>query len=95
MEQALSLILGVICGFLSSTHLSFVYLLKKQKLGLNHLFMWLLITIVSIIVAIIGLIYHISNNITLIFPIIALIGVILLAIALIILIHKSFKKSIK
>lgn len=91
MEQALSLILTIISFLLAMGHICFVVLLKQQKLKLHDFCIWIAITIISIFIAIIQLVYQVTFNVIPIFPIMGIIGLTLLCIALLILIRK-FKK---
>lgn len=91
MEQFL---LGIISLLVAFTHILFVVLLRNKKLKLRGLFTWLSITIVSVFIVIIQLVYQVSKNMIPIFPIMGLMGLILLAITLGLLIckYKKIKK---
>ena len=88
MNQTLSLILIIIAFLSAFAHLLGVVLLKAKKLKLRDLYLWLYVTIFSVLIAIILLVYQITINEIPIFPIMAIIGLILLSIALIKLIRK-------
>ena len=82
MNQTLSLFLTIISYLLAFAHLLGVVLLKAKKLKLRDLSLWLYVTIFSVLIAIIQLVYQITINVVPVFPIIAIIGLILLSIAL-------------
>ena len=90
MKKTLSLFLTIISFLLAFAHLIGVVLLKAKKLKLRDLSLWLYVTISSVLIAIILLVYQIRINVIPIFPIMAIIGLILLIIALIKLI-RNFK----
>lgn len=82
MNQTLSLFLTIISYLLGFAHLLGVVLLKAKKLKLRDLSLWLYVTIFSVLIAIIQLVYQITINVVPVFPIMAIIGLILLSIAL-------------
>ena len=82
MDQTLSIVLSIISFLLVFAHFSGVVLLRVKKLKLRGLYIWLFVTIFSVLIAIIQLVYQIKINIIPTFPIMAIIGLILLSIAL-------------
>lgn len=78
-----ALFLSIFSFLLGLVHIINVYLFLYKKRTVNNLIFWLIITVLSIFVAIISLIHNIFVKMPLMFPIAAIIGTTLLAIALI------------
>ena len=78
-----TLFLSIFSFLLGFVHIINVYLFLYKKRTVNNLIFWLIITVLSIFVAIISLIHNILVKMPLVFPIAAIIGTTLLAIALI------------
>jgi len=93
MEKALLFILSITSFLIAFVHFTFALLAKAKKLTLRDSYIWLITTGISIFIAIIQLVYQVANNITPILPIMALVGLILLGIALIIFINIKNKAN--